>query len=78
MTKPKSTLGGGYIVRRRGRSGRLSISAGHPFEHPTLAAAIEEAHRLTTIQPGHSFEVYGLQYVAAAVAADQPAAEAAE
>lgn len=50
-------IGGGHFVFKRGRrTGRIK-NGGIPFEHPTYAAALEEAARLS-VEVGGTFEVF--------------------
>lgn len=53
-------VGGGYIVFRRGkRTGRLGIKNGAIiFEHPSMEAALAEAHRLAILQPAEKFVIF--------------------
>jgi hypothetical protein len=58
--RPNEKIGGGYFVFRRGKkTGRISVRTSVlPFEHPTFAAAMEEAHRLAEKHVGETFEVF--------------------
>ncbi len=48
-------IGGGWFVCRRGtRTGRLRFAT-FPFEHPTADAALEEARRLSALNPGKTY-----------------------
>jgi hypothetical protein len=51
-------IGGGFFVFRRNKeSGRIQ-PGNLPFEHPTAAAALEEAKRLAAKHPGETFQVF--------------------
>lgn len=51
-------IGGGYFVFRRGKkTGRISAGGSLPFEHPSYAAARQEAERLAKANPGERFVV---------------------
>lgn len=57
LVRPKEAVGMGIIIASRNPlHGRLQ---GNPraFEHPTMAAAIEEAKRLSALEPGKTFEI---------------------
>lgn len=57
--RPGETIGGGYIVARRGDgTGRVRASQ-FPFEHDTLEAAQAEAAKLAQQFPGEVFTVWG-------------------
>jgi hypothetical protein len=72
--KPKSRPGGGFIVRRRDRKGRVMIGKTPPFEHAAMDDAVHEAQRLADLYPGENFAVFA-QVALAHV--PKPAAEAA-
>ena len=51
------TIGGGFIVAKRGRdSGRVRMPQ-WPFEHATFEGARDEAQRLAVKHPGQQFVV---------------------
>lgn len=57
-TRDGETIGGGYIVfRRGGRSGRVRCPE-WPFEHPTYESATTERDRLAGKYPGETFQVF--------------------
>jgi hypothetical protein len=62
--KPKKArkgevIGGGFFIFRRHRNSHRISPGLMPFEHPTVAAASEEAERLAHMYPGQVFEVFG-------------------
>lgn len=47
MSKQRQTIGGGFVVHRRGdSSNRLITHTRHPYEHGSLEGAMREAARL--------------------------------
>ncbi|MAM60827.1 MAG: hypothetical protein CMH11_04990 [Maritimibacter sp.] len=57
-TREGESIGGGYIVfRRGGGTGRIRCPE-YPFEHPTFEAAINERDRLAAQFPGETFQVF--------------------
>jgi len=49
-------IGGGYIIAHRNTNGRIRTSK-MPFEHPTQAAALDEATRLSEKHPGRTYVI---------------------
>lgn len=49
-------IGGGYIIAHRNTNGRIRTSK-MPFEHPTQAAALDEAARLSEKHPGRTYVI---------------------
>lgn len=60
-------IGGGYIIAHRNTNGRIRTSK-MPFEHPSQAAALDEATRLSEKHPGR---VYVILAVAGTVLNDK-------
>lgn len=51
-------IGGGFFVFRRSKKTGRVTPGKLPFEHPTAAAALEEAKRLAAKHPGDVFQVF--------------------
>lgn len=56
--RAEETIGGGFIVFRRGDDTNRIRPAFWPFEHATLEAAHEQAKRLAAANPGKTFDVF--------------------
>jgi len=54
-TKPKSEIGGGFIIHRRNKRNGKYQPGRAPHEHGSLEIAKAEAERLAQNNPGHSF-----------------------
>jgi hypothetical protein len=56
--RPEETIGGGFIVFRRGDGTKRVRPAYWPFEHSTPEAAYKQAEKLAQDNPGKTFEVF--------------------
>lgn len=51
-------IGGGFFIFRRGKGTSRIRAPEYPFEHPDMAAALEEMRRLKQQHPNESFELF--------------------